>query len=136
QGSGPTDRNGNQPPALTTDLLRQIADILAAEGIASFRYDKRGMSANRATMPKDHAEWPGFFDWPQFVGDARAAFATLAGQPDVVPDRVGVLGHSEGGILALELGSGGEGPRPRVLVLAATPGRPLGQVMHAQLSAI
>src|SRR5688500_9758350 len=40
-GSGPTDRNGNQPPVLVTDLLKQIADRLAAEGIASLRFDKR-----------------------------------------------------------------------------------------------
>ena len=38
-GSGPTDRNGNQPPALMTDLLKQVADALASQGIASLRYD-------------------------------------------------------------------------------------------------
>src|SRR5438067_1649273 len=52
QGSGPTDRDGNQPPNLQTDLLRQLANILAGAGIASLRYDKRGMYANRDALPK------------------------------------------------------------------------------------
>ena len=34
-GSGPTDRDGNQPPGLMTDLLKQIAAGLAQQGIAS-----------------------------------------------------------------------------------------------------
>src|SRR3546814_6556905 len=56
QGSGPTDRDGNQPPALRTDLLRQIADLLAARGIASLRYDKRGMYANAASLPAERKD--------------------------------------------------------------------------------
>ena len=40
-GSGPTDRDGNQPPFLTTNLLKQIAERLAEEGVASLRFDKR-----------------------------------------------------------------------------------------------
>src|SRR3954468_13416957 len=39
-GSGPTDRNGNQPPMLWTGLLKQTADLLARGGVASLRYDK------------------------------------------------------------------------------------------------
>src|SRR5689334_8135232 len=45
QGSGPTDRDGNQPPNLRTDLLRGLAQILADDGIASLRFDKCGMYA-------------------------------------------------------------------------------------------
>src|SRR5436309_15501621 len=38
-GSGPTDRNGNQLPQIVTDLLKQIAERLAADGYASLRFD-------------------------------------------------------------------------------------------------
>jgi pimeloyl-ACP methyl ester carboxylesterase len=135
QGSGPTDRDGNQPPHLQTDLLRQLADILAGAGFASLRYDKRGMYANRDALPKTQDELPAFFSWSAFVDDAHAAFTFLMTHPAVASDRVGVLGHSEGGLLALDFAAKYR-PQPKVLILASTPGRPLGEVIHDQLSAL
>jgi uncharacterized protein len=135
QGSGPTDRDGNQPPNLQTDLLRQMADILAGAGIASLRYDKRGMYENRYTLPKHQDELADFFSWSAFVDDAHAAFAFLTAHPGIASDRVGVLGHSEGGLLALDF-AGQYRPQPKVLILASTPGRPPGEVIHDQLSAL
>ena len=45
-GSGPTDRDGNNPLAPERiDLLKRIAELLAAAGIATLRYDKRGIGA-------------------------------------------------------------------------------------------
>ncbi|GAB3062652.1 hypothetical protein [Micromonospora schwarzwaldensis] len=41
-GSGPTDRNGDQPPALTPHTLAKLADALARDGIVSLRFDKYG----------------------------------------------------------------------------------------------
>ncbi len=55
-GSGPTDRNGNQPPALITDLQKHIAQGLADQVVVSLRFDKRGMYANAAELPKDNAK--------------------------------------------------------------------------------
>ena len=133
QGSGPTDRDGNQPPILRTDLLRELAQVLADDGIASLRFDKRGMYANRAGLPANPDELSEFFSWPSFAGDAHAAFAFLKAQPAVAADRVGILGHSEGGLLALDLTTR---DRPKLLILASTPGRPLGDVIHDQLSAL
>ncbi len=135
QGSGPTDRDGNQPPNLQIDLLRQLADILAGAGIASLRYDKRGMYANRDTLPKRQDELPDFFSWSAFVDDAHAAFAFLMAHPAIASNRVGVLGHSEGGLLALDFAAQYR-PQPKVLILASTPGRSLGEVIHDQLSAL
>ena len=43
-GSGPTDRNGNNTTGLQTDAYRMISDTLAVNGIASLRYDKRGVA--------------------------------------------------------------------------------------------
>ena len=137
-GSGPTDRNGNQPPALVTDLLRQIADGLAKNGIASLRYDKRGMHANRAEMPKDLAKFGEFFCWENFTGDAVAAFKFLQARAEIDPARVGITGHSEGGLLALcaasDLKSTFHGPA--ILVLLSTPGRPIDAVIEGQLQTL
>ena len=48
-GSGPTDRDGNNSLLpLRIDLLKQIAELLAKNGIASLRYDKRGVAASAA----------------------------------------------------------------------------------------
>lgn len=46
-GSGPTDRNGNNP-VMTNNSLKMLADSLAAAGIGSIRYDKRGVAASMA----------------------------------------------------------------------------------------
>ena len=51
-GSGPTDRNGNQPPALVTDLLKQLADVLTKSGFTTLRFDKRATHVYAAVWPK------------------------------------------------------------------------------------
>lgn len=134
QGSGPTDRDGNQPPVLRTDLLRQIADGLAQQGIATLRYDKRGIHANAAGRPSDTAAFAAYFDWPRFVDDAGAALAFLRRHAVVDADKTGVFGHSEGGLVALELATSLTGTEaPRALILAATPGRRIDVVLKEQL---
>jgi fermentation-respiration switch protein FrsA (DUF1100 family) len=137
-GSGPTDRDGNQPPALMTDLLKQIAEKLAGQGIATLRFDKRGMYANAAELPKDEAKYGDFFTWENFVGDAMSAVKFLRQQPEVDPDRVGILGHSEGGLLALESARALTSERhpPAVLVLISTPGRSIEAVITDQLKSL
>jgi dienelactone hydrolase len=137
-GSGPTDRDGNQPPALVTDLLKQVAVGLADQGVATLRYDKRGMYANKADLPKDIAKYGDFFSWENFVGDAAAACRFLRQQPRVDPKRVGILGHSEGGMLALEAAHAlkAEGAAPALLVLVSTPGRTIDAVLGDQLKGL
>lgn len=134
QGSGPTDRDGNQPPAIRTDLLRQIADGLAQKGIATLRYDKRGMHANAPGRPANPDDYAAYFSWDRFVDDAYAAYAFLRAQPAVDLHKVGLFGHSEGGLITLDLANRlAEGERPRLLILAATPGRPLDAVLRDQI---
>lgn len=135
QGSGPTDRDGNQPPHLRTDLLRQLAHRLADSGIASLRVDKRGMHANAASLPRDPAGLESFFTWEAALGDAAAALRALAEQPGLSPGRFGIVGHSEGGMIALEVARRGMA-EPRALVLLATPGRNAGTIIEEQLDAI
>src|SRR5436190_1822377 len=49
-GSGPTDRNGDNPLGISGSVYRQLAVGLAARGIASVRVDKRGMFGSRAAV--------------------------------------------------------------------------------------
>lgn len=116
-GSGPTDRNGNAPqfPAMNTNL--NFARALAADGVASFRYDKLGSGK---TGLGSHANGQGI-DFNLYLQEARDAYDWLAGQPQVDPSRIVILGHSEGGLFALVLAQQLQGTAhpPRALVLAA-----------------
>lgn len=138
-GSGPTDRDGNNPliPA-RVDLLKQIAATLANAGIASLRYDKRGIagSAVAPQRPLDRTLDPRerFFSWDQFVGDVQAAHAELLRHDDIKPYATALLGHSEGGLLAIAASVAMGRKRPYGLVLASTPGRPMGDIVRQQIA--
>ncbi len=131
-GSGPTDRNGNSG-SVQTDLLRQIAQRLASEGIASLRYDKRGVGGS-AMSPADQAHLADYVAWENFVGDAAAALHDLQQQPGIDARRTGFLGHSEGGLVALQAaGQISAAQSPSLLVLMSTAGRPFDVVVNEQL---
>ncbi|WP_031041913.1 alpha/beta hydrolase family protein [Streptomyces sp. NRRL F-5650] len=93
-GSGPLDREGNTP-RLPLNLGRPLADALAGAGVAALRYDRRGAGATPGAW-----EETGFTDNRR---DASAALRRLAAHPDVRPDAVGVVGHSEGALHAMTL---------------------------------
>lgn len=133
QGSGPVDRDGNSPPALHWATLEILAQELAAAGVASLRFDKRGMHANQRSLPTDTREWANFFRWENFVEDARAAGMFLRSQSEIDAARVAIVGHSEGGLIALALANAPDAAF-KATVLLATPGRPLGDVITEQLT--
>jgi uncharacterized protein len=116
-GSGPLDRDSNHRRA-RFDVARQLAHALAAGGLASLRYDKRGVGESpgdwRAAGLHDNAD------------DLRRALAALAARPEVDPGRVLVAGHSEGAILAAAVAAGGAPVAGAVLLsMSATPGNDL-----------
>lgn len=121
-GSGPNNLDeaigGSNP-------FRDIADGLAAAGIASLRYDKRQtayplkMSAN-ANLTVDDEE----------TDDALTAAHLLTRTPKIDPHRVFVLGHSEGGMLAPRIGK--RDPALAGLILLAAPARRLLTVIRDQ----
>ena len=93
-GSGLVDRDENHKK-LPIDVMRQLALHLAENGIASLRYDRRGVGASEGDF------WTaGLSD---NVDDAAAAVACLRSQPAVDPGRVYVLGHSEGATICIQL---------------------------------
>ncbi|MEW2356897.1 alpha/beta fold hydrolase [Spirillospora sp. NPDC029432] len=106
-GSGPLDRDGNTPK-IPMRLGPPLAGALAARGIATFRYDRRGVGA----APGDWRE-NGFTDNRR---DAAAALRALAAHPAVRAGAVGVVGHSEGALHAMALGTR---PDVRAVVLLA-----------------
>jgi len=134
-GSGPTDRDGNQPPYLSTDLLKEMAGRLVREGFAVLRFDKRAAAAAKRG-PADVAAQNAFFAWEAFTGDARGALDFLRKRPEVDRTRTAIVGHSEGGLIALQLGSdlAAAGSPPAALVLASTAATKLDEVVRAQVA--
>jgi pimeloyl-ACP methyl ester carboxylesterase len=133
-GSGPTDRDGNNPYApARIDLLRQVAELLAESGIAALRYDKRGIGQS-ARRPEGSLEFQeSFFAWDNFVGDVRAAHAALLHHDEIKKHATGLVGHSEGGLLAIAAAVAMGTGRPHALVLLSTPGRTLGEIVRKQV---
>jgi dienelactone hydrolase len=132
-GSGPTDRDDNVPQMnLKIDLLKQVAERMAEDGIATFRYDKRATAVNRDRWPRDVSQLGPFFSWENHVADATAAYDFLRHQPGIDPNKVGMLGHSEGALIALKVASE---PTNQVagLIMLDGQGRPLDVVVMQQL---
>lgn len=92
-GSGPVDRDGNAR-ALRTDAYKLLAAALADRGIASVRYDKRGIgaSASAATSEKD-------LRFDTYVDDAIGWVRLL--RADRRFSKVAVVGHSEGSLIGM-----------------------------------
>ncbi|WP_421995896.1 alpha/beta hydrolase family protein [Reyranella sp.] len=134
-GSGPTDRNGNNGLiAERVDLLKQIAALLAAAGIATLRYDKRGIGASTQRPQGSLAEQEAFFAWDHFVGDVAAAHAELLRHDEIKSYATALLGHSEGGLLVLAAAPTITRHPPHGMVLVSTPGRPLSVILHEQIA--
>jgi pimeloyl-ACP methyl ester carboxylesterase len=124
-GSGPQDRHGTVGPNAP---LRDLARGLAAEGVASLRFDKSGYrlkrdlsSGDRARVKLARTRWfQTTFD-SEYLVDARAALAWVRRRPEV--SHPFVLGHSLGAVAASEIASLDSSVRG--VVLLAGPARPL-----------
>lgn len=98
-GSGPTDRDGNQPSSnITPQTLKLVADVLAQQGIMTFRFDKYFTGQTGAGA---FASAPGNIDLNAYIRQADYAYDYLIAQPQVNKQRMLVVGHSEGGFYAM-----------------------------------
>ncbi len=95
-GSGPTDRNGNQP-SLQTDTYKQLAHVLSTHQIASLRFDKRGIAASWAAG-KSQAD----LRFEDYINDAAAWVELL--KKDKRFSSVVIIGHSEGSLIGMVAG--------------------------------
>jgi pimeloyl-ACP methyl ester carboxylesterase len=123
-GSGPTDRDGNNSMGMRPATYRLLAEGLAARGIATVRIDKRGLFGSHAASPDANAVT---------INDYAADVHTWI---SAIRERTGAscvwaLGHSEGGLVALVAAQ--EPSDVCGLILIATPGRRLGDVLREQL---
>jgi pimeloyl-ACP methyl ester carboxylesterase len=125
-GSGPTDRNGDNPLGVSGGIYRQLAVGLSARGIASVRVDKRGMFGSRAAVPDPNA-----VTIADYADDVRSWIGVIRKRTGV--PCVWVLGHSEGGLVALVAAQ--SAPDICGLLLVAAMGRPLADVMRQQFKA-
>lgn len=91
-GSGAQDRDEASPALPRWRPFRDIADTLSRRGIAVLRLDDRGIGGSSAG--------PATATSADFADDIRAALAWLRTRPDVDPHRLGLVGHSEGGMIA------------------------------------
>jgi pimeloyl-ACP methyl ester carboxylesterase len=134
-GSGPTDRDGNNSLVpVRIDLLKLIAELLADNGIASLRYDKRGVGASAGQTPTHLEGQERFFAWDNYVGDVLAAHAELLRHDEIKPYATALLGHSEGGLLSLAAAAAMGKRAPYAVVMAGTPGRPLIDIVREQIA--
>lgn len=116
-GSGPVDRDSNHR-RMPLDITRQLAVALGEAGVATLRYDKRGVGASEGDFLST-----GF---RENADDAEAALAALASSADVDASRIVVVGHSEGALLATMVGARSDVPAGVVLLSgSATPGEKL-----------
>ena len=121
-GSGPQDRDENiglqgfRP-------FRQLADSLARRGIAVLRMDDRGTGASGGTFKGSTSV--------DFAEDVRAGLAYLRTRPEIRADGLGVLGHSEGALIAPMVAE--KEPALRAIALLAGIAQPGRSALHFQL---
>lgn len=103
-----------------------LADSLTRQGVAVFRYDDRGVGRSTGDSAAATSE--------DFAADAWAVWQHLRSRPDIDRKRVGLLGHSEGGLIAPMLAAAH--PEVAFVVMLAGPGVTGEQIMLAQGAAI
>ena len=121
-GSGAQDRDENiNLPGFRP--FRQLADALGRRGIAVLRMDDRGTGASGGTFKGSTSA--------DFAEDIRAGLAYLRTRPEIRADRLGVMGHSEGAIIAPMVAD--KEPTLRAIVLLAGIAKPGRTALYFQL---
>ena len=119
-GSGPSDRNatimGHKP-------FLVIADALTRRGVAVLRFDERGVGQSEGTQEGATTA--------DFATDVTTAVEMLAEREEVDADEIGVIGHSEGGLIAPMVAT--QSDLVSFLVLLAAPGLPGDVILADQL---
>ena len=118
-GSGPQNRNEE---LLDHKPFLVIADYLARHGIASLRYDDRGTAQSTGNFAASTSA--------DFAQDAEAAVRFLRMEPGIARNRIGIVGHSEGGLIAPMVAA--RSTDVAFIVLLAGPGIPGDSILLLQ----
>jgi pimeloyl-ACP methyl ester carboxylesterase len=121
-GSGPTDRDGNNPMMKNNSLL-QAAHSLAKTGIASLRYDKRGIAASAEAMKNEED-----IRFDDYVNDAIAWIGFL--RKDKRFSTITLAGHSEGSLIGMIAANG----KADKFISIAGAGQPAAAILKEQLA--
>ncbi|HPS70740.1 MAG TPA: alpha/beta hydrolase [Bacteroidales bacterium] len=93
-GSGPTDRNGNSIAGVDANSYKMISEGLAQEGIATLRYDKRGIAASKDAMTGEKD-----IRFENYIDDVVLWIQMI--KRDDRFKNIYVLGHSEGSLIGI-----------------------------------
>lgn len=121
-GSGPTDRNGNNP-MMTNNSLKMLAGELAKKGIASLRYDKRAIGASQKAGVNEAD-----LRFEMYINDAIAWIKLL--KNDRSFNRIVVIGHSEGSLIGMIASQDANVDK---MVSIAGPGQSADKIIKVQL---
>jgi hypothetical protein len=125
-GSGPTDRDGNNPLGITAAPYRLLAEALATQAVSSVRIDKRGLGGSKGAVADGNK-----VTIADYVTDTHNWIAAIRKRTGV--QCVWVLGHSEGSLVALAAAQQPDGMCGVISVSGA--GRKLSDVIRDQLRA-
>lgn len=128
-GSGRTDMNES---LLNAKPFWQISHYLTERGFVVLRYDKRGIGANH--IISDSNVW-GNATFNELKQDAEKALAVLINQPEVDPNKITVLGHSEGTMIAPRVAIDNT-TKVKNVVLMGTVAQNLGDIQYLQVVSI
>lgn len=123
-GSGPTDRNGNNP-MMKNNSLKMLAEELAKKGIASLRYDKRGIAASQAAGMKEAD-----LRFETYIKDAESWIKLLKENKSF--GQIVVIGHSEGSLIGMVAS---QNEQVNKFISIAGAGKPADQLIRDQLKA-
>ena len=120
-GSGPTDRNGNNP-MMKNNSLKMLAEVLAKNGIASLRYDKRGIGESKASAISEQS-----LVFENYTEDARSWINLL--KQDKRFSEVVIIGHSEGSLIGMIAGA-----KANKFISIAGPGESADKLIKTQIA--
>lgn len=125
-GSGPTDRNGDNPMGVKAASYRLLAEELASKGIATLRYDKRGIAASQSAGLKEDE-----LRFEDYIRDAAAWISSLSQSGRF--SKVLVAGHSEGSLISMVAAQ--QSPVAGFISIAG-PGQNIADILKTQLAAL
>ena len=127
-GSGPNDRDETIGG---TKMFRDLAHSLAVQGIASVRYDKRTFAGFEISKEEEQS----FTVKEETIDDAVAAALLLRADSRIDPERIYLIGHSMGAMLAPRIAKENHGLFAGIVMLSGTP-KTLADIIISQNQAV